>query len=61
MKNTIITSVLIVTITVLTSFSFRDEPSPSMKVRSQRNNLKIENAKMDLVGNISLGGNKKND
>lgn len=61
MKNTIITSVLMVTITVLTSFSFRDEPSPSMKVRSQRNNLKIENAKMDLIGNISFGGNKKND
>ncbi len=61
MKNTIITTVLVVMVLVLTSFTFKKESSPSIMKSSKEMAFRIENVNMDLTANASVGGNKKND
>ncbi|WP_158730295.1 MULTISPECIES: hypothetical protein [unclassified Flavobacterium] len=61
MKNTIITSLFVLMILALTSFTFKTKSISTIKKESKRTVYQIDKLKRDLSGNTSIGGNKKND
>ena len=61
MKHTIKITVLLFVVLVTTSFTSQQKTNVSYKVSDKLVVFKIENAKMDLTSNASVGGNKKND
>ena len=61
MKNAITTIGLFSLVMVLTSFSSNEEITTTTKNDNKAEIFKIENVKLELIGNGSAGGNKKVD
>ena len=61
MKKAIVTIGLFSLVMVLTSFNSNEEITTTTKKDNKAEVFKIENVKLELVGNGSTGGNKKVD
>jgi hypothetical protein len=61
MKKAIVTIGLFSLVMVLTSFTSNEEITSVTKKDNKAEVFKIENVKLNLVGNGSAGGNKKVD
>ena len=61
MKKAIVTIGLFSLVMVLTSFTSNEEITSTTKKDNKAEVFKIENVKLELVGNGSTGGNKKVD
>jgi hypothetical protein len=61
MKKAIVTIGLFSLVMVLTSFNSNEEITTTIKKDNKAEVFKIENVKLELVGNGGTGGNKKMD